>query len=56
MMPTEAFLDEVLLPGTRVKEGMFANTYPLIKNQNELEEARQTLKDNLRKELWRELQ
>lgn len=56
MMPTEAFLDEVLLPGTRVKEGMFAHTHALIKNESQLEEARQTLKENLRKELWRELQ
>ncbi|MBP9841712.1 MAG: lipoate--protein ligase family protein [Simkaniaceae bacterium] len=56
LMPTEEFLDEVLLPGTRVKEGMFAHTHCLVKEKNQLDEVRKALKENLRRELWRELQ
>ena len=56
MMPTDFFLDEVLLPGTRVKEGMFAHTHNLVKDVSELEGVRNTLKENLKRELWRELQ
>ena len=56
MMPTEAFLDEVLLPGTRVKEGMLSHTHCLVQETNQLEEVRKALKENLKRELWRELQ
>ncbi len=56
MLPTETFLDEVLLPGTRVKEGMFANSHYLVQETSQLEQVKKELKENLKRELWRELQ
>jgi lipoate-protein ligase A len=56
ILPTEGFLDEVLLPGTRVKEGMFANSHCLVQEMDQLEQVKKELKENLKRELWRELQ
>lgn len=53
MMPNRQLLEDVLLPGTKVLEAMFANTFPLLGengSSKELLEARKALRDNIEKE------
>ena len=50
VMPPEGYLDQVLLPGTRVKEAMFAHTCPLLgssASEGQLASARSRLRELL---------
>jgi lipoate-protein ligase A len=50
LMPPEEYLEDVLLPGTRVAEAMQAHTFPLLGKRctpQELQEARRALRDRL---------
>lgn len=51
LMPPEDYLQDVLLPSTRVLEAMKANTFPLIQDPLDLPAARLMLKSLLEKSL-----
>ncbi len=55
--PKKKFLDEVLLPNTKVKEGMLLNTFSLLKKDyhlNDLQEIRYQMRHVLKTELMEE--
>ncbi len=50
-MPPDEYLEALLLPGTRVLEGMKAHTFPLLPDDMTLEEGRQIFRQLLQKYL-----
>lgn len=53
-MPAEEYLKEVLLPGTKVFEAMLANTFPLQRPEDDLNQGRIALKKALQQQLTNE--
>ncbi|MFN0065459.1 MAG: lipoyl protein ligase domain-containing protein [Chlamydiales bacterium] len=53
--PTTAFLERVLLEGTRVQEGMASHSFPLLSDDEDLDAARHVLKSLLIKIFQEEL-
>jgi len=52
-MPAREYLESVLLPGTKVLEATLAYTFPLLQDEDDLQEGREALKKQLEKHLSR---
>lgn len=53
-MPSEEYLRAILLPETKVLEAMLANTFPLLREEENLNEGRRALREELENQFARE--
>lgn len=53
-MPSEEYLGAILLPETKVLEAMLANTFPLLGEEENLNEGRRALREELENQFARE--
>ena len=53
-MPPQSYLEEILLPGTKVFEAMQANTFALLGPYDDIQEGRENLKQALQDQLTKE--
>jgi lipoate-protein ligase A len=56
ILPDKNILKEIILPGSKILEGIFYSTYPLLKKGFDLKKTKKRLKDLLYKHFKRELE